>query len=180
MSEPYYAFAFDDDDLSSGEPTQIYVASSWRNELQPKVVLTLRDMGFQVYDFRHPSGGKGFAWSDIGVETLEVRDGTGRIIATHDNWDNECSSPELYLQALGSPLAALGFKRDFEAMQTASIFVLVLPCERDAHLELGWAAGAGKETVILLDNPCKASLMYRMVDHISPNLDDLVEWLRGA
>jgi hypothetical protein len=140
----------------------IYVASSWRNTVQPRVVATLRDEGFGVYDFRHPaSGEKGFAFSDIDPD-----------------WDHEHSDPLEFIDALNSAKATKGFGRDYEAMQRASIFVLVLPCGHDAHLELGWAAGAGKETVILLDDPCKASLMYKLADHLSPSIDDLVEWLR--
>lgn len=141
----------------------IYVASSWRNIRQHSVVVRLREEGFGVYDFKHPTGGKAFAWRDIPL---------------HGGENHDCISANKYLEILSHPLAVEGFKRDFEAMERASIFVLVLPCERDAHLELGWAAGAGKETVILLDDPCKASLMYRMVDHISPDINDLVEYLR--
>lgn len=151
----HYAFA--DTDTSRAK---IYVASSWRNTRQPLVVNTLRDNHFDVYDFRHPGGGDGFAWSDV-----------------YGGLNHDKSDPDQYLRALDHPLAMAGFKRDFDAMQAASIFVLVLPCERDAHLELGWAAGAGKETIILLDDPCKASLMYRMVDHISPDMNDLLDWL---
>jgi hypothetical protein len=148
----------------------IYVASSWRNERQHEVVVRLRDEGYGVYDFRHPDGGKGFAWSDL---NLQVDYGTGG-----DRWDHDVSDPNLFVQALNTDGAKEGYRRDFAAMERASIFVLVLPCERDAHLELGWACGAGKETVVLLNNPCKASLMYRMVDHIAVDMDDLVEWLR--
>lgn len=167
-SEPHYAFA--DDDLGAGKPRPyIYVASSWRNERQHSVVTALRAEGYGAYDFRSPNGGKGFAWSDVSPS---------RARSIEQGWDHDQCSPAEFIAALNDPLAVEGFRRDFDAMQRASIFVLVLPCERDAHLELGWAAGAGKETVVLLDDPCKASLMYRMVDHISPDLDDLLEWLR--
>jgi len=45
---------------------KIYVASSWRNAVQPTVVLRLRDEGHEVYDFRHPSPGyDGFSWGEI-------------------------------------------------------------------------------------------------------------------
>ena len=45
---------------------RIYVASSWRNTLQPGVVAALRGDGHEVYDFRNPAPGvKGFAWSEI-------------------------------------------------------------------------------------------------------------------
>jgi len=56
--------------------------------------------------------------------------------------------------------------------------VLVLPCGRSAHLELGWAAGQGKRTAILLDGPqVTPELMYKMVDHISTDAFDLLGWL---
>lgn len=46
--------------------SNIYVASSWRNDYQPIVVRELRSEGHEVYDFRNPShGDKGFQWSDI-------------------------------------------------------------------------------------------------------------------
>ena len=36
---------------------KIYVASSWRNLLQPGIVLALRRCGHEVYDFRNPAPG---------------------------------------------------------------------------------------------------------------------------
>lgn len=155
----------------------IYVASSWRNDRQHEVVVRLRDAGFEVYDFQNPSGGKGFAWTDVMLDPMEVRDTAGNLVQRVDNWNPENSSVEDFLEAINTDAAVQGFQRDLQAMQRASIFVMVLPCERDAHVELGWAAGAGKETVILLDNPTRASLMYRLADHISPTIEDLLDWL---
>ena len=44
----------------------IYLASSWRNVLQPEVLRQLQDAGNEVYDFRNPGPGKdGFRWSEI-------------------------------------------------------------------------------------------------------------------
>jgi len=52
---------------------KIYVASSWRNPIQPRIVRVLREAGHTVYDFRNPAPGyKGFAWSDL--DALENRD----------------------------------------------------------------------------------------------------------
>jgi hypothetical protein len=45
---------------------RIYVASSWRNAIQPIVVAALRRDGHEVYDFRNPfHGDTGFHWSQI-------------------------------------------------------------------------------------------------------------------
>ncbi|AEK07523.1 hypothetical protein SEND513_79 [Mycobacterium phage Send513] len=140
----------------------VYVASSWRNQFQPNVVQALRAAGYAVYDFKNPNGEKGFAWSDI----------------VDDNHDSVSTTE--YLDIIAHPLADKGFQRDMNALFASDIVVLVLPCERDAHLELGWAVGAGKQTHILLDNPCKASLMYKMVDFIHPTLEDLLVTLGDA
>ena len=42
---------------------KVYVASSWRNPIHPPFIATLRDCGFEVYDFRAEPGA--FAWADI-------------------------------------------------------------------------------------------------------------------
>lgn len=140
-------------------PTRrIYVASSWRNAMQPAVVQLLRAVPtFDVYDFRNPRPGEhGFAWSEIDPDWLA--------------W-----TPERYVECLDDPIAVAGYKSDYEAMEWADTFVLVLPCGRSAHLELGWAAGAGKETAILLsDDGFEPELMYRMVDHLAASPMDLL------
>lgn len=134
---------------------KIYVASSWRNPIQPDVVLTLRAHGHSVYDFRNPGNGlRGFAWSDIDPKWKQ--------------WD-----ARKYRDALQQPRAEEGFAADFEAMQWADTFVLVWPCGRSAHLEAGWACGAGKETFLLLNDDFEPELMVKMMDHICGSVQEL-------
>jgi hypothetical protein len=149
----------------------IYVASSWSNQLQPRVVEALRSQGHHVYDFKYPDGtpDRGFRWTDTDLEHANPVDGEPPAIGLVSAAD--------YVAALTHPAAMHGFQRDFNAMVAADTFVLVLPCGRSAHLELGWAVGAGKRTAILLDDPCTPELMYKMVDRVSTGLDDLVGWL---
>lgn len=181
----------------------IYVASSWRNHAQPFVVNTLRAAGLDVYDFRHPGpDDNGFRWVDVGLKQFCRCDHTrGRhgfcaahgepvIVRGDPDWpegtfgsstcgcptSDECD-PDAYLTAIEHPVAVDGFDKDFAAMEAADAFVLVLPCGRSAHLELGWAVGAGKRTAILLDDPVTPELMYRMADYIAPSLFDLLGWL---
>lgn len=144
----------------SDQANRIYVASSWRNAFQPAVVTTLRTAGFEVYDFRHPEpGDDGFAWSQIDPDWL--------------GW-----TPDNYVKLLDDPIAVDGFGKDMAAMEWADTFVLVLPCGRSAHLELGWAVGQGKRTAILLtEDGFEPELMYRMVDNLSTSLFDLLCWL---
>jgi hypothetical protein len=149
----------------------IYVASSWRNHFHPIVVETLRTHGHSVYDFKQPTGTpeRGFHWEDAHLSHTNPVDGDPRTVDLTDAAD--------YLAALEHSASIHGFQRDFDAMLDADTFVLVLPCGRSAHLELGWAVGAGKRTAILLDDPCTPELMYRLVDRLFTDLDDLTRWL---
>jgi len=66
---------------------------------------------------------------------------------------------------------------DIDALLAADTVVLVLPCGRSAHLELGLAIGAGKRTAILLTDTLEPELMYKAVDFMTPSLPALLEWL---
>lgn len=138
-------------------PRKIYVASSWRNELQPGVVSELRSYGHSVYDFKNPfPGNSGFSWSEIDPE--------------RHKW-----TASQYIAALKHPIAERGFASDFNAMKWADTFVLVLPCGRSAHLELGWACGAGKQTIILTKDGEEPELMAKMADLVTENWLELLQ-----
>lgn len=109
---------------------KIYLASSWRNVHQPAALAALRDAGHEVYDFRNPPGGipNGFRWSEVDPE-----------------W--EAWTASAYRDKLKHPLAQQGFNSDFDGMKWADAGVLLLPCGRSAHLEIGWMAGFGKPTI---------------------------------
>lgn len=136
----------------------IYVASSWRNPRQPDVVKALREDDHVVYDFRNPApGDRGFKWSDIDP--------------TWEDW-----SPAGFCESLEDPLAVEGFRKDMAAVEHADVVVLVMPCGPSSHLEIGYAAGKGKTTAILLDKS-EPELMYKMVDEIFVDLQGLRLWL---
>lgn len=146
---------------------RIYVASSWRALTQPPVVTALRGAGHEVYDFRNPPNGAGFGWEEVMPIARASRDTDAGLV-----------QPEVYLRGLDHPRAIEGFASDFGAMRWADSCVLVLPCNRSAHLELGWAAGAGKRTAILLERgPVIPELMYLLVDRICPDLPALLDWV---
>jgi len=133
---------------------KIYVASSWRNEKQPEVVATLRADGHEVYDFRNPAeGNHGFHWSDIDPEWK--------------TW-----TPEQYRHHLQHRLAQDGFARDMNALRKADAVVAVQPFGRSASLELGWACGQGKQTILLLDSG-EPELMVKMCSYICCTLDEV-------
>lgn len=148
----------------------VYVASSWRNPTQPAVVEALRDASIECYDFRNPPAGTGFSWREV-----KPRVAPAGVPAKGADWE----PVDTYLSMIDHPRAVDGFRSDFDAMQAADAFVMVLPCGKSAHLELGWAVGAGKRTAILLEDPVEPELMYRMVDYLAPTLDHLLAWLRA-
>jgi hypothetical protein len=136
---------------------RIYVASSWRNEArQQATVRALRADGHEVYDFRNPApGDHGFGWR--------------QCVDTPQPW-----SAETMREVLKHPIAQAGFQKDMVALSGADATVLVLPCGRSAHLELGWATGAGRKTVVLLDDPIsEPELMYLACDAICVSLDEV-------
>lgn len=137
---------------------KIYVASSWRNEFQPAVIIALKEMGHEVYDFRNPTEGNyGFAWSDI-----------------DPNWENWTT--EEYKEALKHPIAEAGFKLDFDAMKWADICLMVLPCGRSANTEAGWMKGVGKKVYIYQPYKQEPELMYKLYDGIISLEEGLVKY----
>jgi hypothetical protein len=122
---------------------KIYVASSWRNLLQPGIVLALRRCGHDVYDFRHPAPGRGgFSWADIDP--------------AWQTWE-----PEKYREALQHPIAVEGYAYDIAALRACDACVFVLPCGRSASWEFGYAMGQGKKGYVVQIEPQEPELMFR-------------------
>lgn len=139
---------------------RIYVASSWRNSAQPRIVDALRQSGHEVYDFRNPpTGVPGFAWSEIDPDwrswtAREYRD----ALTTH-------------------PIAARGFVTDLRGMEWADTCLLLLPCGRSAHLEAGWFCGRGKRCVVLTRDGEEPELMALLATDICISLDEVLDRL---
>lgn len=141
---------------------RVYVASSWKNGHQPFVVRALRAMGHDVYDFRHPvPGDDGFHWTQV---TDQPKPWSGAVLR----------------QVLDHPIARDGYAKDMGALATCDACVLVLPCGRSAHLELGWAAGALKPTAVLMLEPDEPELMYLMTGRVCSSIDEVVAFLDRA
>lgn len=149
---------------------KVYVASSWRNPLQPLVCKTLEAAGIDYYDFRHPEEGEsGFHWTHVGMPTYELR----------RNYEVPTVPVEEYLRGLQHPIAQRGFKFDFDAMKSCDTCVMVMPCGKSAHLELGWFTGQpDRRSAILLDGEdMQPELMYLLADYIAPTMLELLDWL---
>lgn len=136
---------------------RIYVASSWRNPLQPTIVGTLRLAGHAVYDFRAPFNGRpGFSWGDIA-----------------ENWRG-WSAAEYRHHLTTDPIAAAGFTSDLRAMEWADTCVLVLPCGRSAHLEAGWFCGRGKRCIVLTRDGEEPELMALLANDICISIEEVL------
>lgn len=139
----------------------IYVASSWRNQLQPGVVEALRAAGHDVYDFRNPyPGNTGFAWSAIDPKWQE--------------W-----TPEQYRAALQHPIAKDGYALDIGALRRCDACVLVLPSGRSASWEFGYAMGQGKPGAVLQIDAVEPELMYREAAIVT-SMAELLVWAESA
>jgi len=136
---------------------KVYVASSWRNEYQQEVVTKLRDQGYDVYDFK--SQKNNFHWSEV--------DGGYKTWTKYQ-----------YREALNHSVSEKGFKIDMDALTMCDVCVLVLPCGRSAHIEAGWACGAGKPVLVLLAEENEPELMYKMVEGVCVSLDEVIAVLR--
>ena len=128
---------------------KIYVASSWRNPLQPAVVAALRDLGHEVYDFRNPPTRSGFSWSEVNPD-WKITDGRAGYV-----------DADTYRAMLAHPLAEAGYASDIGALRDCEVVVYVLPCGRSASWEFGYAMGAGKPGFVVWFEPHEPELMFR-------------------
>ncbi len=146
---------------------RIYLASSWRNPHQPALVARLREAGHEVYDFRNPAPGqKGFAWRDCGGQAASDGPGSG------------ATTIPAYLEALQSDRAAEGYALDKAALDWCDTCIVALPCGRSAHLEVGYAAGAGKDTYVLLhEDKFEPELMYLLNTDIATDIEQIIGWM---
>lgn len=177
---------------------RIYVASSWRCKYQQEAVQKLRALGHEVYDFRGPGDGWGgeFSCTDCAAArahahsdsttpgffhpTCQRHRGPGGFAwseVDHD-WKNWPSDIGRYLRGLEHPRAIQGFGRDMDALKSADACILVNPCGQSAHLELGFAAGAGKLTAAWCPEIREPDLMIKVAQLVTDNWDSIDLWLR--
>jgi hypothetical protein len=133
----------------------IYVASSWRNAEHGNVLDCLDQWALEYYDFK---GEKGFHWSEV-----------------MPGYQESGVTSQMLITALEHERAKEGFKRDMDALLAASSLLLVLPCGRSAHLELGWAVGSGLSTCVYFPysyrQDIEPELMYKMCGLVTDDID---------
>ena len=136
---------------------KIYVASSWKNTFYTQVVERLRAQGYDVYDFR----ADGFGWHEI-----------------DENW--RLWTPAQMLDAHQHPRAFRHYQQDLTALTGADVVVAVLPFGLSAGMDLGYAVGPGKYTVVYAPAIREADLMLKMADETTEDFDEVLEFLARA
>ena len=140
---------------------KVYVASSWRNEArQQAMVRLLRAAGCEVYDFRKdPDGTEGFkSWDLLGE-------------GDHRTWNTETFRDVLTKNPLARQFFSSATWWRCPPLTRAS---WCCRCGKSAHLELGWAAGAGRRSVVLLEPGTQPELMYLMADAVCVTAAELL------
>lgn len=134
---------------------KIYVASSWRNPYFETVFGRIKTKFPHTYNFKE----SGFHWSTV----------IGK------GWPE--SDIETFKQGLRHPIAEQRFIRDSTALEAASATILVLPCGRSAHLELGIAVAKKQFTAVYSYAQFEPELMYNYIDLITNDMEELIESL---
>jgi len=137
---------------------KIYLMGALRNPEVPKLANEIRELGFEVFD----------DWFTPGPEAdtflFEYEKGRGRN----------------YLEALEGFAANHIFAFDLEHLDSADIGLLLMPAGRSCHLEIGYLAGQGKPTYVLLDEePSRIDIMYKLLTKVFLDKADLLTELCG-
>lgn len=124
----------------------IYLAGSWKATGRLDTMRDLlRDHDHEVYDFREHDA---FHWSDVDPS---IEKGAGQVMDT---------PAANFRQFLYTSPCAQGFARDMANLVLADTVLLVLPCGKSAHFELGYAFANQKKTIVWLTPLVQPELMY--------------------
>lgn len=139
---------------------RIYIASSWKNATNVRKLATmLEEEGHQVYDFTDEK--KHFSFN---LNAL-----TNRAEIEYINFLKTISESKM------------AFEVDKEGLDWCDTVIMLHPCGRSSHLELGYAIGKGKRGYIFGDLPKgEYDCMYHFVKSCfhENELQSLMEALR--
>lgn len=136
---------------------KVYVIGSLGNTDVPAFAATIRDQGFEVFDDWFASGPE----ADTEWRRYEELRGSN------------------YRDALAGHAATNTFEFDFKHLNEADVVVLLLPAGRSGHLELGWAAGAGKPAYIVLsEKEDRWDVMYKLATEVFHTWDEFFAHLK--
>ena len=146
--------------LSKSDLKSIYLVGSLRNKEIPNVARELRKLGLDVFD----------DWFAAGPEA-------------DDYWkEYEIGKGKSYKEALRGYAAQHVFQFDKHHLDRVDAAILVLPAGRSGHLELGYVAGSGKPTFILLDDAYidtgRFDVMYNFATAVFENKEEMIEYFQ--
>ena len=136
----------------------IYLTGSLRDCKVPAIAGTLRREGYDVHDDWHAAGPH-----------------------ADDEWKRyERERGHTLTEALRGKAARQVFQFDYSNLLKADAGVLIAPAGRSAHLELGWLAGRGKPTFVLLsDDPERWDVMYQFCTAVFEDVHQLIRELQA-
>lgn len=136
----------------------IYVIGSLRNEEVPTVSKAIRSLGIDAFD----------DWYAAGPEA-------------DDYWKKyETDRGSSYEVALAGHAARHVFEFDKYHLDRCDAALLVLPAGRSGHLELGYVAGSGRPSYILLDGQdTRWDVMYQFATKVFKNKEEMIEYFKA-
>jgi nucleoside 2-deoxyribosyltransferase len=145
------------------EVMRIYLATSWKNNVTAIIVGNLlKAHGHIVYIFCDPA--EPAAQISLG---LRKEDRT----KLWDSWN-----------ALKTHEVQEIFESDFKELKACDLVLLMTPSGKSAHMEAGYAVGAGK-VLVILDHPILGEwdAMYGMANAIfrSYDLKKVIDWINA-
>ena len=143
----------------------IYLIGSLRNEKVPQIGNILR---------------KAFPSTASNPRTQVFDDWFAAGPEADDYWRKyELSRGRTFIEALEGKAAENTFTFDKLHLDSADVGVLVLPCGKSGHLELGYLRGRGRPAIVLLeegeDNTRRWDLMYKLATHVVVGVEELIE-----
>lgn len=139
---------------------KIYLASSWSNPHHTRVLKLLREAGHDVYDYRE----KGFLFS--------------KLVGVTPDTNIDILPTDRKLELLDHETSQKAFMMDYKALQECDVLVMLQVSGNDAHLELGFAAGQGKYTIVYLADTWRVGLMDKVANSFVTSDQQLLEELR--
>lgn len=138
---------------------RIYVIGSLRNAKVPEIANQLRHDGYEVFD----------DWYAAGPEA-------------DDHWKTyEQTRGRSYKQALEGACCANTFNFDRTNIDKSDIGVMIMPAGKSGHTELGYMAGKGKRTFVLLEADVdRWDIMYKFFTGVAYNYEELLNEIRSS
>lgn len=136
---------------------KIYLIGSLRNPEVPRIAAKLRAAfpNVEFFDDWHAAGPH-----------------------ADDCWrDYEKNRGHSFIEALQGHAAKHVFALDKHHLDTSDGAILIAPAGKSGHLELGYMAGQGKWTGVLLDSPERWDVMYQFASCVTDELEFLLRVL---